>query len=236
MKRVIRLTSSEILLRLFIAAIISGIVGFDREYKNRPAGIRTHILVCTGATIIALIQRQIGFDALDAATSHPELQHVIRSDEARLIAQVVSGVGFLGAGTIIVTKEYVKGLTTAASLWVVASIGLALGMGYYEIAGMGFVIIMVVLSLLNKIVKIPSLKKIEVSFVHRFPTKEFLKQYFEENKINIREVNFEVQVHDDRQIYTHVYTIELPKGHSYPEIVEELSAYKNIVRIRLINI
>ncbi|MCD5002296.1 MgtC/SapB family protein [Enterococcus saccharolyticus] len=230
------LSNSEILFRLLIAAVISGIVGFDREYKNRPAGIRTHILVCTGATIIALIQRQIGLDALDIAINQPELRSVVRSDEARLIAQVVSGIGFLGAGTIIVTKEYVKGLTTAASLWVVAGIGLALGMGYYEIAGMGFVIIMVVLSLLNKIIRVPTLKKVEVSFVHKLPTKEFLSQYFEENHIKIRDVNFDVQIRDERRIYTNVYTIELPKGYSYAEMVEELSLYKNIVRIRLISV
>lgn len=85
--------------------------------------MRTHILVCMGACIIALIQVEIASGALRDALEYPQLAGTIRSDEARLIAQVVSGVGFLGAGTIIVTKQSVTGLTTAASLWAIAGLG-----------------------------------------------------------------------------------------------------------------
>src|SRR5699024_7429179 len=99
----------DIILRIFLAILMSGLVGFDREFKNRPAGIRTHILVCLGATMIAMLQREIGLDSIAMAQKYPELAGVVRSDEARLIAQVVSGIGFLGAGTIIVTKRTVKG-------------------------------------------------------------------------------------------------------------------------------
>ncbi len=109
------LSVPEIILRLGIALIFGGAIGFERQYKNRPAGMRTHILVCMGACIIALIQVEIASKALRDALEYPELVGTIRSDEARLIAQVVSGVGFLGAGTIIVTKQSVTGLTTAAS-------------------------------------------------------------------------------------------------------------------------
>src|SRR5699024_5161715 len=107
----------EICLRILLAAVFSGFIGFDREFKNRPAGIRTHILVCIGAALIAMVQKEITFNALEIAKENPDFAGVIRADEARLIAQVVSGIGFLGAGTIVVTKQAVRGLTTAASLW-----------------------------------------------------------------------------------------------------------------------
>lgn len=88
----------DITFRLVLSIIISGCIGIEREHKNRPAGIRTHILVCVGATVIALIQDQISIDALAMAQADPALSGVIRSDQARLIAQVVSGVGFLERG------------------------------------------------------------------------------------------------------------------------------------------
>ncbi|HIY58963.1 MAG TPA: MgtC/SapB family protein [Candidatus Tetragenococcus pullicola] len=226
----------DIILRIFLAILMSGLVGFDREFKNRPAGIRTHILVCLGATMIAMLQREIGLDSIAMAQKYPELAGVVRSDEARLIAQVVSGIGFLGAGTIIVTKRTVKGLTTAASLWTVAALGLVIGMGYYEIAIIGCISILLVLSVLNRLVKFPTLKRVEISFIHKQDTKEFINDYFQTRNIEIRDVDFEVTNKGDRQIYTNVYTIELPKSLSFATMVEELSMNKNMVRVRLISV
>ncbi|MGY3749083.1 MgtC/SapB family protein [Vagococcus acidifermentans] len=230
-----RISSIDIISRLFLAIIISGIIGFDREYKNRPAGIRTHILVCVGATIIALIQEQISLNALAQVTSRPELTAALRADPSRLIAQVVSGIGFLGAGTIIVTKQSVRGLTTAASLWAVACLGIAVGMGFYAISIIGFVSIVLVLSVLKKVITIPSMKNLEIRFVHRLETKEFITTYFEEQQVEIKDVVFDVDLSEDFRIYTNVYTIELPKGKNYADIIEDLSKNKNVLKIRLIN-
>lgn len=108
--------NSEIILRLALSAIIGGMVGVEREVNNRPAGLRTHILVSVGSALIMLVSID-GFNNM--------------GDPARLAAQVVTGVGFLGAGTIIKTGNNIKGLTTAASLWVCSGIGLAIGNGYY---------------------------------------------------------------------------------------------------------
>ena len=94
----LKLSVYEIMLRLFLAMIMGGAIGIEREYKNRPAGIRTHILVCMGATIIALIQVEIADQALRYAAAKPEFVGVVRADEARLIAQVVSGIGFFRSG------------------------------------------------------------------------------------------------------------------------------------------
>ncbi|MGK9312706.1 UNVERIFIED_CONTAM: MgtC/SapB family protein [Melissococcus plutonius] len=228
------MTMHEIILRLVLASFVAGIIGFDREFKNRPAGIRTYILVCLGATIVAMIQEQIAIDSLKVSLAHPKTLEVIRSDPARLIAQVVSGIGFFGAGTIVVTKHSVSGLTTAASIWAVAGIGLAIGMGYYKIAIAGFIAITLILTFLKKIIKVPTLKKVEVKYVHRVETKEFLTEYFVDNHVEIKDINFAVDLRTDHKVYTNIYTVSLPKGMSYTSIIEDISKNKNIMKIRLI--
>ncbi|MDM8212338.1 MgtC/SapB family protein [Enterococcus hirae] len=132
------LTADQIIVRLIAAVVLGGIIGFEREYKSHPAGLKTHILVCVGSAMIALIQEEITWQALHFATEYPDFVGVIRSDQARLVAQVISGIGFLGAGTIILSKGAVRGLTTAASVWAVAALGIAIGMGYYRIATFSF--------------------------------------------------------------------------------------------------
>lgn len=230
------MTTAEIWIRLIVSVLISGLVGFDREYKNRPAGLRTHILVCLGATLVAMVQKEISHEAIMFATNNPALSHVVKTDEARLVAQVISGIGFLGAGTIIVTNHSIKGLTTAASLWAVACLGISTGMGFYKISLIGTFLIMIVLTFLNKWINIPTLKKIEVSYVHKQESKEFIADYFSEQRILIRDVNFDVEIKDDRRIYTNVYTIETPRGLSFARIVEDLSMHQNMMRVRLLSI
>lgn len=117
----------SILLRLLLSAVLGGLIGFEREHKNRPAGLRTNTLVCIGSALVQIIQ-------LDLINKYHVMSGV---DPGRLGAGVVSGIGFLGAGTIIREGASVKGLTTAAGLWVVACIGLAIGNGSYAAAIMG---------------------------------------------------------------------------------------------------
>ena len=125
--------------RLLLATALGGLIGFEREKNNRPAGLRTHILVTVGAALIMLI-------------STTGLPHFPRpADPARLAAQVVSGIGFLGAGTIFKSGSTVKGLTTAAGLWVCGGIGLAIGAGYY-LGGIAVAVISITaLSLLGNV-------------------------------------------------------------------------------------
>ena len=230
------MTNKEIIFRLVLAIVISGLVGMEREQKNRPAGIRTHILVCVGATLIALIQDKISIEALDFARANPNLSQVIRADQTRLVAQVVSGVGFLGAGTIVITKRSILGLTTAATIWAVACLGIAVGMGYYSIAIFGTVAIMISLLWLKQIINVSVEKKVEVKFVHKLQTKEFLNNYFEEKKILVRDIEFSVELHGDTRIYNNVYTIELPKDLTYMEMIEDISIHKNVTNIKIINV
>ena len=114
-------TVLSVMLRMLLATLCGGAIGIEREFKRRPAGFRTHILICLGAAMTTLTSQYLSL-----------VMHYY-TDMARLGAQVVAGIGFIGAGTIIVTKrQRVKGLTTAAGLWTVAIIGLALGGGFYE--------------------------------------------------------------------------------------------------------
>ena len=108
------------ILRLVVAAILGGIVGIERGSGDRPAGLRTHILVCVGSTLFMLVSLY-GFDDVNPLPTHVEEDIGQRRDSARIAAQVVSGIGFLGAGTILHEGLTIRGLTTAASLWMVSA-------------------------------------------------------------------------------------------------------------------
>lgn len=132
----------QICLRLLCAMIVGMVIGTEREYTNRPAGMRTHILVALGACSV-MITGQMIFLQYSAYGATP--------DPSRLAAQVITGVGFLGAGTILREGTNVKGLTTAASLWAVACLGIAAGAGYYTIALAGMVFIFITLTFFEAI-------------------------------------------------------------------------------------
>lgn len=138
----------EVFLKVILAVILGGMIGLERESINRPAGFRTHILVCVGAALVMIISEEL-FEQYHGLTT---------ADPARLGAQVISGIGFLGAGTIIKDGVTVKGLTTAATLWAVSCIGLAIGGGYYAPAIITSIVVYVVLILFNRI-DVVSLKK-----------------------------------------------------------------------------
>ena len=119
------LTYASMVLRILLAILLGGIIGMERGMKNRPAGLRTYMLVCLGACIVMLTNQYV-------------YQTYGVGDPVRMGAQVISGIGFLGAGTIIVTsRNQIKGLTTAAGLWASACVGLAVGIGLYEVAILG---------------------------------------------------------------------------------------------------
>ncbi len=112
-------TTLELILRLALAALLGGLIGAEREYRAKVAGVRTHLLVALGAALMMIVSRY-GFDG--------------HGDPSRVAAQIVSGIGFLGAGAIIVQKHAIHGLTTAAGIWVAAGIGMAVAAGLYTVA------------------------------------------------------------------------------------------------------
>lgn len=131
------LTLLAVVIRVLASVILGGIIGLERGLKNRAAGFRTYMLVCMGACIVMVTNQYI-------------FQVYGTGDPVRMGAQVVSGIGFLGAGTIIVTaRSQIKGLTTAAGLWASACIGLAVGVGFYEVALLGGLCVFLVLTVLH---------------------------------------------------------------------------------------
>jgi len=142
-----------VLERLIVGVIVGGLVGYEREFKNSPAGFRTHMLVCLGATIISLIA-EYDIQKIMIIAQNPMYAEVLKVDTSRLGAQVISGVGFLGAGTILRDKGSVRGLTTAATLWTVACLGLAVGRGLYALSLTSALIIFIILSLFKKADKV----------------------------------------------------------------------------------
>lgn len=128
----------EIVIRFVVAMIIGAVIGMEREFTHRPAGLRTHMLVALGSCAVMIMSQMLFCQYRPYGST---------ADPARLSAQVIAGVGFLGAGTILREGAIVKGLTTAASIWSVACLGLATGAGYYTIAGIGLGCILITLTL-----------------------------------------------------------------------------------------
>lgn len=218
--------NSVIILRISLAILVGTIIGIEREIKNRPAGMRTHILVCLGACIIALIESYF------TATITADTNSSIAYNFGRLSAQVISGVGFLGAGTIMFSDRKVTGLTTAASLWNSACLGIAIGYGYYLIAIVGSLFVILVLILMQRIIHVRITKKLEVRFVHRVETIEYINKYFASRNIQTVDIDFNVTNMENKNIYTNIYTLHLPSEVSYTEIVNNLSEHANILSIR----
>jgi putative Mg2+ transporter-C (MgtC) family protein len=143
------LTELELVLRLALAALLGAVIGFEREWRDRTAGLRTHMLVCLGSAVFTIVSAY-GFSEWYAAIPSDERSTVV-SDPTRIAAQIVTGIGFLGAGAIFRSDDGVRGLTTAASLWMMAAIGLATGAGYYELAVAATVLMLLVLVALRQV-------------------------------------------------------------------------------------
>ena len=154
-------TYMELTIRLTLALLLGGAIGIEREYRAKEAGFRTHFLVALGSALFCLVS-QFGFG-------------VDLKDSSRVAAQVVSGIGFLGAGTIIFQKNVVRGLTTAAGLWVTAAIGLACGTGMYLAAVLTTAMVLLGLEVLNYWIPQLGLSTIELSF--SAPSRESVKEF-----------------------------------------------------------
>lgn len=224
----------EVVLRIVLAIIIGGVVGFNREYENRPAGFRTHVLVCLGATIAALIQVQLGYYVIDEIAKTPNLSGVLNVDTGRVICQVISGVGFLGAGTIIRTKASVKGLTTAASIWAVACVGIAVGMGFYTISilsGIGIVIALVLLKrfeyrFINKLDVI----KFKIEYTDKTKVIKGINDTLEADEITIKNIEF-INGDDKREC---IYTLLLPQIIKQNELISMIVMNDGVIRVEKI--
>ena len=157
----------DFILRITIAAVLGGIIGLEREYRSKEAGFRTHFLVALGSALFMIISAY-GFEGALVTPEH-------RLDVSRIAAQVVTGIGFIGAGTIIFQKHMVKGLTTAAGLWVTAAIGLTCGGGLYTLAVSSTILVLISLEAFNWI-------------LHRFGKRAINVVFSSPNQENIRKI------------------------------------------------
>ncbi|GGE55565.1 hypothetical protein GCM10011533_05030 [Streptosporangium jomthongense] len=132
-------------LRLLVAMVLGGLVGMERQSRGRAAGLRTNILVCLGSAAVVVAFQKLSFELSVGAES------VVRMDPARAAAGVITGIGFLGAGTIVKSQDFVRGLTTAASIWTVAAIGVTVGLGEYLIASVVTLLVLVALYVLHQL-------------------------------------------------------------------------------------
>lgn len=138
----------EIVIKLLFSFIVGGIIGFEREKLKKPVGFRTYVLVCLGSTVVTIVGLETVNYTINLVMENPDvLKDALGVDTVRLTAQVVSGIGFIGAGAIINHKSNVTGLTSAASIWVASMIGIAIGYGYYFVATVATLLVLLALVL-----------------------------------------------------------------------------------------
>ena len=163
--------------RLLVAGLLGGLIGLEREFRAKEAGVRTHFIVALGSALFMIIS-QFAFG---------DQQH----DAARVAAQVVSGIGFIGAGVIIFQKNSIRGITTAAGLWVAAAIGLACGAGMYALAAAASILTILVLELMNLVNKYFSEKIVELTLVTDEPVDPLeLRKRLKEMKIDLETFSY----------------------------------------------
>lgn len=210
-------------IRILLAAVLAALIGIDREIKNRAAGFRTHIIVSVGACLITLI----GVDAIGGISSDPA------RDTARLAGQVVSGIGFLGAGTILQKKNGVTGLTTAATLWLSGAIGLAVGIGYYEGAIIATVICLITLISLKAISDLIN-KKISKSYSMTFNNnfdKSSFYAFVSQQGVEVRQFDIIDEDMDDKSIIE--MTLSFRKNYDISGFFDKLKSDYNLQSFKL---
>lgn len=206
-------TYIAVTMRICAAVIIGGLLGLERGMKNRAAGLRTYMLVCVGACLVMLTNQYI-------------FQVYGTGDPVRMGAQVVSGIGFLGAGTIIVTRHsQIKGLTTAAGLWAAAGVGLALGIGFYEAAVFGSLAVFVVMTLMQRMDNAMRRKtrfmEIYFELTAEHALREFLRQV-RDLDIDIKDVQQERESDGDIGIHAYIATLKTEKRRSRQDMLNEI--------------
>lgn len=216
----------DFVLRLLAATAMGAAIGFEREYHAKEAGLRTHLLVALGSCLFMILSIY-GFDFM-LGRDH------VSFDPSRIAAQVVTGIGFIGAGTIILQKQVVRGLTTAAGLWVTAAIGLACGNGMYWLALITTVIVLVSLGLINVYLPYFSQKEHTVTFLvedYTILTKVMENLYRE--KITV--LNYEMHKDAEENNGKMLVSLEI-RMKRYNNIKEISAILKNFERVEIVQI
>lgn len=214
--------TQEFLLRIVLAAILGGIIGLEREYRAKEAGFRTHFLVGLGAAVFMVLSKY-GYD--DVVKTE-----LVRLDPSRIAAQVVSGIGFIGAGCIIFQKHVVRGLTTAAGLWVTSSIGLACGSGMYILATAATVLVVVCLETVSLLHNHFGSKNISLTF--SAPTRDGIREVLstlEKDSIDILSYDMKTQHTAEGDVYTVTMSMKVKREHYQSRIMSFMTEFEGIM-------
>ena len=216
-------TVVSITLRLVLAMICGGIVGMEREYKRRSAGFRTHILICLGAAMTTM------------TSQHLFLNMHYYLDMARMGGSVVAGIGFIGAGTIIVTQhQRVKGLTTAAGLWTVAIVGLALGAGFYEGGILATVLVLLAEMLFAKLEYRTMMYAPEINLSIEYRNKDALDKLLKlYQECDLKVLNMEIirSVRSETHNVCAIFSLRLPRKSIVEDILTEINQVDGILAV-----
>lgn len=216
----------EFLWRLLAAIVMGAAIGLEREYHAKEAGIRTHLLVALGSCLFMILSAY-GFDAF-LAKEHTSF------DPSRIASQVVTGIGFIGAGTIILQKQVVRGLTTAAGLWVTAAIGLACGIGMYVIALVTTVLVLVSLGVINIYLPYFAQKERTITFlVENYNVLTDVLESLRKEKITI--LNYEMHKDADENNGKMLVSIEI-RMRKYDNTKGIVSILRNFEKVELVQI
>jgi len=216
-------TEWELLLRLILACCLGGLIGYERQSRRKSAGLRTNVLVCLGSCLIMVLSESI----------YRQVEGLTNADPARLAAQVVSGIGFLGAGTIMKEGLTVKGLTTAACLWVVAGVGLAVGAGFYAGALFTSFLVFATLGILSRLDNWVSPEKNMIIHIETDDVDGQLKVIYhalEEEKIAVHD--FQLKEDGERTILITLLTHSFAVSRSV-EVAEHLMKIKGVHRVKI---
>ena len=218
----------DFIIRLCVAGLCGTVIGLDREYRVKDAGFRTHFLVALGSALIMIVS-QYGFADI--------LMHTgVGLDPSRIAAQVVSGIGFIGAGTIVVTRQHrVKGLTTAAGLWASAIIGLALGGGFYEGALLTTVLVLVAESFLSRL-EYRILDHVpEINLYMEYTGKPCLEEvlrFLRENKVSLQDMEITRNSDSESHNACAIFSLRFSKGVSVDELLTHVSQIEGVITVQ----
>lgn len=210
--------------RIAVAAVLAGAIGLERELRSKEAGLKTHFLVGIGSALIMIVSKYGFYDVLGTKG--------IALDPSRIAAQVISGISFLGAGTIIFEKHYIKGLTTAAGIWATAGIGIAIGAGMYDVGIFSTVLVLVCLEILNMMLKNTLYKSLEVNVWTKNGKLSDIESVVEDNNLSISEFKFKKTMGDSGENLTIIQMKLKGSGaNNYSLFINSLHENKDVVKV-----
>jgi putative Mg2+ transporter-C (MgtC) family protein len=217
----------DITVKLLLAALAGGLVGLEREKHGRPAGLRTNLLVSVGSCVIVIVS-----EAFYLKYAMFGVESALRLDPSRVAAQIVTGIGFIGAGVILKEGASVRGLTTAASLWTVAGLGMSFGMGFFSLGAIATLLVLISLNFLKKldpIIKKERFLTLAVTAVNREGLLEELMNIFDARKLMVSDLSSHVDLVTNELFYQMVLTQQKQRiGHELMVVIKQLEGIKKI--------